>query len=58
MLFRSGANGFGYDSLFIPQEFDKTFGELDPALKNKLSHRAKALENLKKIFLEKNLYER
>ena len=53
-----GANGFGYDSLFIPQEFDKTFGELDPALKNKLSHRAKALENLKKIFLEKNLYER
>ena len=53
-----GANGFGYDSLFIPQEFDKTFGELDPALKNKLSHRAKVLENLKKIFLEKNLYER
>lgn len=53
-----GVNGFGYDPLFIPQGFDKTFGELDPALKNKLSHRAKALENLKKIFLEKNLYER
>lgn len=42
-----GINGFGYDSLFIPLGYEKTFGELDEGVKNKISHRARALENLK-----------
>jgi len=43
----SGRGGFGYDPLFIPQGYDRSFGELDEALKNKLSHRARALALLR-----------
>lgn len=43
-----GKNGFGYDPLFIPDGYEKTFGEIGEQQKNKISHRAKALENLKK----------
>ncbi len=39
-----GEGGFGYDPIFIPEGYDKTLGELDPAIKRTLSHRAKALE--------------
>lgn len=39
-----GEGGFGYDPLFYVPEYDKTFAELDPAVKNKISHRARALE--------------
>lgn len=42
-----GVNGFGYDPLFIPDGFDKTFAELSEEVKNKLSHRARALEKFK-----------
>jgi XTP/dITP diphosphohydrolase len=42
-----GINGFGYDPLFIPEGFNNTFGELGQGIKNRISHRAKALENLK-----------
>lgn len=42
----SGSNGFGYDPLFILSEYNKTFGELDSSIKNKVSHRAKALEKV------------
>jgi len=42
-----GASGFGYDPLFVPDGFEKTFAELGDDLKNKLSHRARALEKLK-----------
>ncbi len=38
-----GSNGFGYDPLFFIQQFDKTMAEIDSDLKNKISHRAKAL---------------
>ena len=38
-----GSNGFGYDPLFVPEGFDKTFAELDGATKNRISHRGLAL---------------
>lgn len=41
-----GSHGFGYDPIFIPNGFQQTFGELEPAKKNQLSHRARALEKL------------
>ena len=43
-----GQGGFGYDPLFIPQGHEQTFGELGEEVKNRLSHRAKALEKLKR----------
>jgi XTP/dITP diphosphohydrolase len=45
-----GQNGFGYDPLFVPDGFEQTFAELGDGVKNKLSHRAKALEKLKIYF--------
>ena len=38
-----GANGFGYDPLFVPDGFEQTFAELDGASKNRISHRGNAL---------------
>jgi XTP/dITP diphosphohydrolase len=43
----SGENGFGYDPLFAPIGYEKTFGDLSPEIKNNISHRAKALKALK-----------
>ena len=42
-----GGEGFGYDPLFIPDGFSETFGELPVATKNRLSHRARALNQLR-----------
>ncbi|MBN9647927.1 MULTISPECIES: ribonuclease PH [Terrisporobacter] len=42
-----GKNGFGYDSLFLVDNYNKTFAELPAAVKNGISHRAKALELMK-----------
>jgi XTP/dITP diphosphohydrolase len=42
-----GRNGFGYDPIFLPKGFDQTFGELAPAEKDRLSHRARASEKLR-----------
>ena len=47
-----GTNGFGYDPLFVPSGFDRTFAELSGAEKNIISHRAIALQNLRKKLLE------
>lgn len=41
-----GGYGFGYDPIFVPQDYTETFGEMDPALKNDLSHRMRAFEQL------------
>ena len=44
-----GRNGFGYDPLFLVPSYQKTFGQLDPAVKARISHRAMALRKTRKI---------
>lgn len=46
-LEEKGENGFGYDSIFIPEGFDKTFAEMSHEEKNQISHRSRALKNLR-----------
>ena len=45
-----GTNGFGYDSLFIPNGYDKTFGLLPDEIKDNISHRANAIKKLVEYF--------
>lgn len=46
----AGAKGFGYDPIFIPLGYDKTFAELGLELKDKISHRARAFEQFAAAF--------
>ena len=48
---RRGTGGFGYDPLFLVPEYGKTFGELPPELKQQMSHRARAFEQLRPIIV-------
>lgn len=43
---KRGTGGFGYDSIFVPDGFEKTFAEMDLDEKNKISHRAEATKKL------------
>ena len=48
-----GEQGFGYDSIFMPDGYCETFGELSSEVKNKMSHRGRALEQFKQWIAEK-----
>jgi XTP/dITP diphosphohydrolase len=48
---RRGNTGFGYDPVFVPEGYDKTFAELDIDEKNKISHRAIAIKKLSEWFM-------
>lgn len=51
----SGENGFGYDPVFVPEGFDKTFAELSESEKNGISHRGRALAELYRQLSERNI---
>lgn len=50
----SGKNGFGYDPIFFPKNYSKTFAQLGEQIKSKLSHRAIATKNCNNFFKDLN----
>ena len=46
-----GRDGFGYDPIFKPKNFNKTYAEMDIEQKNKISHRGRALKKMKKLLI-------
>ena len=49
-----GKSGFGYDPVFVPAGYNRTFAELGDEIKNQISHRAKALAQARKLLSEMN----
>lgn len=52
-----GSDGFGYDPIFIPDGYDKTFAQLGASIKNTISHRAKALNKVTSYLLSYDVSE-
>ena len=53
---KRGDNGFGFDPIFVPDGFEKTFAEMSAEEKKKISHRGRALEKfLRKVFDGQNI---
>ena len=48
---KKGKNGFGYDPIFIPEGYTKTFGQMKPKMKMLIDHRSKAFLKIKKFFV-------
>ena len=48
---KKGKNGFGYDPIFIPNGYKKTFAEMEPKLKMSIDHRFNAFLKLKEFFI-------
>ena len=48
---KKGKNGFGYDPIFIPENYNKTFGEMEFKMKMSIDHRFKAFLKIKKFFI-------
>ncbi|MBO6571784.1 RdgB/HAM1 family non-canonical purine NTP pyrophosphatase [bacterium] len=50
-----GKKGFGYDPIFMPDEFAETFAQMDPNIKNLISHRGKAVQRFLEFLEEEEL---
>jgi XTP/dITP diphosphohydrolase len=53
---KKGAEGFGYDPIFIPIGYDQTFAQLSIEIKNEISHRGKALQKLIAYLTKDRIY--
>ncbi|NNE27549.1 MAG: RdgB/HAM1 family non-canonical purine NTP pyrophosphatase [Saprospiraceae bacterium] len=53
-LEKKGNGGFGYDPIFIPDGYDKSFAELPESVKNKMSHRSRAVDKMRRFLESRN----
>ena len=52
---KTGEGGFGYDPIFIPEGYEKSFAVLPDALKNTMSHRFRAVDQMRQFLEQKNI---